>query len=121
MFLRKKVTPECLGGKAEMHYLTRRDVFHLAGFFAEIYGKAKVEGNELSLSPESLLALGDVADSFVSALLEASFPGTDWESVSLGDQVELLGIIWEANDVPGIVKNSTALIRRVAGTLNQGN
>ena len=106
MFLRKKIAPKCLGG-TELHYLTRRDVFHLAGLFSELFRKAQesgaqVSGGEISLSSDVLMDLGESADEFISQLLDVSFPETNWDEVSLGDQIALLKTIWEANDIPGL-------------------
>ena len=125
MFLRKKIAPKCLGG-TELHYLTRRDVFHLAGLFSELFRKAQesgaqVSGGEISLSSDVLMDLGESADEFISQLLDVSFPETNWDEVSLGDQIALLKTIWEANDIPGIVKNSTALVQSIGKSLPQGS
>jgi len=116
-FLGVPVRPQELEGKHELHRLTRRDVISLSGDLATL-----LPVFEAGATIEKFLALG-AEGGILDRLLSLSFPSAAAAGVlanlPLATEVALWRLIWDENNISGIVENLSLLGGKVTTALTQ--
>jgi len=108
IFRPKKVAIEIFGEKHELHRLTRGDVIDLASLFFE--ARQGISGLTVGEIKGLVTATGGILSEFMSR----SFPTfTEWGELPAVEEMKLFEIIWQENDVPGIIENFTLLGERI--------
>ncbi len=104
------VAVSIFGAEHRLRFLSRGDVLDiiralLSSGFASKQGISGLKG-------ESLVAAIVGCDEALSLALERSFPDfQEWGEVPLSGQVDLMSLVWEANDGPGIFENFSRMTR----------
>ena len=110
----RSVKVSIFGETHELHRLTRRDVAELleeimdqfAGEVAGLTGPGLAQADAIRLAIRS----GGPALGF---LLAKSFPSfKEWEELPLSHEVGLFDLVWDENDIPGIIEDFFGLMEK---------
>jgi hypothetical protein len=112
----KPVKVKIFGDEHELHRLTRQDVWNLTETVAEqlqgVIEKMVGEGLPVSEAVKGALRGGGPA---LDLLLKTSFPTfREWNELPMKYELQLMDLVWEENDLAGIVEDFFALTEKVA-------
>lgn len=113
IFRPEPVVVKIFGDQYRLHLLTRGDVLDIIqslikSGFSNAKGIAGISGENI------VSAIGG-CEAALSIALERSFPEfQEWDEVPIASQIDLLSLIWESNDGPGIVANFSRMAQTVA-------
>lgn len=112
----KTVEVKIYGESHALHRLSHDDVTMLANILAEsLEGGIKVlMGKDLPV-PEAVKAALTLGGPALRTLLRMSFPSfQEWEDLPLRHEIALLDIVWDENDMAGIIEDFFALAGKMA-------
>ena len=111
IFRPERVEVEIFGNKHALHRLTRGDVIDLLRKALEIKSDA---------SAAKMTTLLSAGEGLCGELLRISFPTfSEWDNLPFDAELALVDLVWEVNDLQGILENFTKLAGKVGTTVRR--